>query len=150
MLLSYQSGKIEIYATDSLRLLGTMYHPDQHAHVFFDNQGHYFSNIEPGDFIYATRNHDITPLPASDTTYYNPLKALAMLGPPRPDYMKTLAKALAIRQRYQHDTNYTSAIGPAIRAVLVNGDKNRSSRALSEQEIPVLTDRDSQTKIIKI
>src|SRR3546814_13314845 len=125
MLLSYQSGKIEIYATDSLRLLGTMYHPDQHAHVFFDKQGHYFSNIEPGDFIYATRNHDITPLPASDTTYYNTLKELAMLGPPRPDYMKTLAKAPAIRPRYQNDTNTTRPLVPTHRQA-TNSERGRN------------------------
>src|SRR3546814_281534 len=64
--------------------------------------------------------------------------------------MKTLAKALAIRQRYQHDTNSTSAIGPEIRAVLVNGDQNRASSDLQETDIAVLTDRDIQTIILSL
>src|SRR3546814_10131706 len=64
--------------------------------------------------------------------------------------MKALAKALSIRQRYQHDTNSTSAIGTEIRAVLVNGDQNRASSDLQETDIAVLTDRDIQTIILSL
>jgi len=68
-----------------------------------------------------------------------------MLGRPQPDYVKTLAKALAIRQRYLPHISSTGTVRPEIKSVLINGDQSGASSDQQETDITVLTNQDIQT-----
>ncbi|HLW50411.1 MAG TPA: hypothetical protein VKZ78_05515, partial [Sphingobacteriaceae bacterium] len=85
-----------------------MIHPDGRTHIFYDENNHYFSNIDPGQFLYALRDGHPIPLSQVEAEFFNPEKILELFGTPDQSYLTTLQRALRLRQDHGPGIGYVA------------------------------------------
>lgn len=100
-MLSFNNGKNAIYDTKTLQPLVYMIHPDSKSHIFSDVNHNYFSNINPEEFFYASKNGKTIKIDEIERTHFNPEKILELFGVPNKNYLIALRKAIDLR-----NTNY--------------------------------------------
>ncbi len=97
LMVSFNNGKISIYDTETLMEIGVMIHPDKKSHVFLDSNGYYFSNVNPEDYIFATKDQKPISIIEIEKDYFNPEKVLSIFGTPNQQYVEALQKAINIK-----------------------------------------------------
>ncbi|WP_144374400.1 caspase domain-containing protein [Winogradskyella sp. PG-2] len=103
LMASFNNGKIKIYQTKGLKLLAEMLHPDKSSHVFVDSNNNYFSNVNPDEFVLASLNGKSSPVKDFEERFFKPEEVLKSFGMPNKEYISTLKKALALKQKNQFD-----------------------------------------------
>ena len=96
-MISFKNGYIVIYDTKTFTELGRMIHPNEKSHIFLDFKGHYFSNINAEEFIWATKNNLPVSLKSIDNIVFKPEEILSVFGTPNKDYTQVLQKAITLR-----------------------------------------------------
>ncbi|SHG20745.1 Caspase domain-containing protein [Flavobacterium fluvii] len=115
IMVSFKTGIIKIYDANTLKELGSMMHPDKDSHVFLDTNGYYFSNIDAGNYLFATQSNQKVALQKIENEAFKPEKILSLFGKPNEEYAKTLDKAIAIRNESKTATNpETKVTGNAV------------------------------------
>ena len=99
LMVSFNNGKISIYDTTTLKEVGVMLHPDEKSHVFIDSEGYFFSNVNPYDYIIATKDQKPISITEIEKDYFNPEKVLSVFGTPNQQYVKALEKAINIKAK---------------------------------------------------
>ena len=97
LMLSFKNGNIIIYDTKTFQELGRMIHPDEKSHIFINTKGHYFSNKDAEDYLWATKNNLSVSLKSVDNEVYKPEELLSIFGTPNSDFAKILQKAVTLR-----------------------------------------------------
>jgi hypothetical protein len=107
-MISFKNGSIVIYDTKTLEELGRMIHPNEKSHVFVDNKGHYFSNIDADQYLWATQDNQPVSLKSIEKESFSPEKLLSIFGTPNKDYLMVLEKAKTIREEAKINTPESS------------------------------------------
>lgn len=102
-MLSFNNGKNAIYDTKTMQPLVYMIHPDSKSHIFSDVNHNYFSNIDPEQFLFASKNGKTVKIDEIEKTHFNPEKILELFGVPNKNYLTALRKAIDLR-----NTNYVN------------------------------------------
>jgi hypothetical protein len=97
LMVSFNSGRIKIYDIATRMPIAQMLHPDKNNHVFIDSEGNFFSNVNPKDYMYATKNGKSIALTEIESTNFKPEKILEHFGEPNQDYLTTLERALVLK-----------------------------------------------------
>lgn len=97
-MVSFKNGSIVIYETKTFTELARMIHPNEKSHVFLDTKGHYFSNIDAENYLWATKNDISVSLKSIDKESFKPEELLSNFGTPNSEYTKVLQKAVTIRE----------------------------------------------------
>ncbi len=101
---SLNNGKIKVYDFETLEKLSESIHPNIESHVFTDLKGHFFSNIDPKSFLVVEQgykfNSNFTNI---DSTLFRPDEILKAYGKPNEEYLKTLKKAVSLRNQYKKE-----------------------------------------------
>lgn len=99
LMVSFKTGLIKIYDANTLKELAFMIHPDKDSHLFVDNEGYYFSNIDAEKYLFATVSNERISLEKIKNEAFKPEKILSIFGKPNEEYAKVLDKALEIRNK---------------------------------------------------
>lgn len=102
IMITFNNGKIKVFNTQDFSLNVEMQHPDNKSHIFINEQNYYFSNINPEDFIIATKGEKIVDIADLESDYFNPSKVLKSFGNPNELYLELLEKALKLKQKNLH------------------------------------------------
>ena len=104
LMASYTNGIIKVHSLPDMSVLGETIHPDYKSHVFIDANSNYFTNVDPHDYIIATKNSKAIKINALEDRLFNPNKILEIFGEPNQDYLTVLNKALALKKsnKYQN------------------------------------------------
>jgi hypothetical protein len=97
-MVSLKNGSNIIYETKTMQELGRMIHPNEKSHIFLDTKGHYFSNINAEDFLWATKENKLVSLKSIDKETFKPEEILAIFGNINTDYATILQKSVTIRE----------------------------------------------------
>jgi hypothetical protein len=107
-MVSFKTGIIKIYDANTLKELGSMIHPDKESHIFLDNIGHYFSNIDAEQYLFAKLSNQKIALQKIENEAFKPEKIVSVFGKPNQDYLVALNKAIAIRNGSKITTDFES------------------------------------------
>ena len=102
IMITFNNGKIRVFNTQDFSLNVEMQHPDNKSHIFINEENYYFSNINPEDFIIATKGEKIVDIADLESDYFNPSKVLKSFGNSNEQYLEILEKALKIKQKNLH------------------------------------------------
>jgi len=111
LMISFNNGKIIVYDTENFNPLGTTIHPDKNSHVFLSSEGHYFSNINPEDYIIASKNNQTVALEDIENQFFKPKEVLSVFGTPNKTYVESLEKALQLKSENLYATSIDENVG---------------------------------------
>jgi len=103
LMVSLKNGRIEIYNTYDMSLIGTMMHPNQNQHIITQVEGHFISNVNAEDYLSALKEGTSVSLAAVDELINEPQKVLELFGEPDKHFLKALN--LADKKRKRNDSD---------------------------------------------